>query len=106
MNNYVEIEENQQPLEIDCSKNIEQPDSNKNTSSELSLDLTDPANWPSIINDNFRNQIVKIGPIQIFKHPNEKFPTKQGRKFNKSLYKRELQNGTTVSRTYLIFGNL
>ena len=103
VSNLVQIEENQQPSEIECSENLENPESNENISSKLTLDLTDPANWPSIINDNFRNLIVKIGPSQVFKHPKGKFPTKQGRKFNKLYYKRNLQNGTTVNRTYLIY---
>ena len=55
-------------------------------SSELSLNLIDPANWPSIINDNFRNQNGTNWPIQIFKYANKNVLAKQRTKFNKLLY--------------------
>lgn len=64
-------------------------------------DRVDPNNWPVVLSDKVKNEIVDAGPHQITDFP---FPKAlSGRAFHKSLYSKRLANGELVSRPWLIY---
>ncbi|XP_025206361.1 zinc finger MYM-type protein 5-like [Melanaphis sacchari] len=64
---------------------------------------TDPAEWPLIINNDFKTLLVEKGPPAplnaYFVFPSDD----QGRKFTQFHYKRSMSNGENVTRTWLVY---
>ncbi|XP_045023811.1 zinc finger MYM-type protein 5-like [Daphnia magna] len=70
-------------------------------STEGSFDAKDPATWPTIINEDLRQTLVKKGFRQIknFEYPsNEK-----KRRFNERFFIRRMPNGEMVPRKWLMY---
>ncbi|XP_060855512.1 zinc finger MYM-type protein 1-like [Metopolophium dirhodum] len=64
---------------------------------------TDPAEWPLIINNDFKTLLVEKGPPAPL-NANFVFPSDdQGRKFTQFHYKRSMSNGENVTRTWLVY---
>lgn len=97
--------ENVIPQNLPPSENVENSllitpsESTDENNIPVTLDLSDPNNWPYLNNDII-NKIVTTGPIQVF---NFVFPITNKRKFTVSLYERILANGDKISRSWLIY---
>jgi len=70
--------------------------------------LKDHANWPIVMNNKIKYEIVKLGPSRVINH---NFPiTVQDdgskRKFSTKLYYRNLINGEQINRFWLIYSKL
>lgn len=63
----------------------------------------DPAQWPQVLNDSTRCQIVKKGPVQVtdidFPQNSENPP----RRFTKEHYRRTMKNGEKILRSWLVY---
>lgn len=67
-------------------------------------DMTDIGCWPEIINNCFKKELIKLGPIQI---KNYNFPQSEIngelRRFNPTLYDKRLDNGDVIRRNWLVY---
>ncbi|KAF3854212.1 hypothetical protein F7725_022267, partial [Dissostichus mawsoni] len=61
----------------------------------------DPADWPSVLPDSFRTDLVGRGPFQVDKKFT--FPREDGRSFHHHYFHRILVNGEKIKRTWLIY---
>lgn len=62
-------------------------------------DLSDVANYPSILDQTFIHQIVRMGPIQII----EPFPSTDGRSFSIFYYSKIMPNGESIKRDWILY---
>lgn len=81
------------------------------TITSITTDVTteipnDPGNWPEIITDKFRQDIVKTGVSKRFSHDHPFPQNSKGRKFSVNHYKRTLCNGETTFRSWLVYSPL
>lgn len=66
------------------------------------LDLSDPANWPTVLTLSLRDAIVRQGPTK--QKANFYFPKDaSNRHFTKANYKRQLPNGEETYRNWLVY---
>ncbi|XP_022179523.1 zinc finger MYM-type protein 5-like isoform X2 [Myzus persicae] len=67
-------------------------------------DMTDIGCWPEIINNDFRKELIKLGPIQVKSY---NFPQSEIngelRRFNPTLYDKRLDNGDVIKRNWLVY---
>lgn len=69
--------------------------------SESSIDFNDPATWPDRCDDTLRVSLVQHGTHQ---ETDVDFPLDVGRRrFSKNHFKRQLANGESVCRTWLLY---
>lgn len=66
----------------------------------IKIELEDPGTWPKL-NLKLVQLIVEKGPVQVV---NYNFPAnRQRRKFIVNSYKRTIENGQSVDRTWLVY---
>lgn len=63
------------------------------------VDLTDSANFRVVMTTNFRERIIRIGPVQI----EMEFPKTAYRSFSKFYYSKKMPNGEEIQREWLIY---
>jgi hypothetical protein len=81
--------------------NVSMLENQDNLESESALDFNDPATWPDRCDDTLRVSLVQHGPHQ---EKDIDFPLDIGRRrFSKNHYKRQLANGESVCRTWLLY---
>lgn len=63
------------------------------------IDLSDVANYPMVLTPDFREKIVRVGPLQI----KTSFPSTNGRSFTDFYYTKRMPNGECVKREWIIY---
>lgn len=66
---------------------------------DIDIDITDIANYPSILSQSLREFIVRKGPIQI----DINFPVTKNRSFSTHYYSKTLRNGEKILRDWLVY---
>ncbi|KAL4142550.1 hypothetical protein QTP88_004989 [Uroleucon formosanum] len=65
-------------------------------------DMTDIGYWPEIINNDFRKELIKLGPIKSYNFPQSEI-NGELKRFNPTLYDKRLDNGDVIKRNWLVY---
>jgi len=128
----ISINDNLPALEVDISEKINENDEFDSPSSSIEIDneveinklqaenkisdndfiintvnnfdMTDIGCWPEITNNDFRKELIKLGPVQVksYNFPQSEIKGEL-RRFNPTLYDKRLDNGDVIKRNWLVY---
>jgi hypothetical protein len=73
-----------------------------------SYDWSDPANWPQLLTNTGKYEIVKLGPVRVenYDFPITDYENGKKRRFTANYYYRKLSNGDLIDRKWVVYSKV
>lgn len=73
-----------------------------------SYDRSDPGNWPQLLTNTDKYEIVKLGPVRVenYDFPITIYENDQKRRFTANNYYRKLSNGDLIDRKWVVYSKV